>query len=139
MKLKIYYNLFLAIFLSFFFINFANSFEVEKKIPNPKLEFRAQNLFKIVNCPICNGQVIENSNSEFSSKLRSEIRKEIIAGKSDDDIKKWLIEQFGNDIIKSDNIDKNNLILWVLPLLLCFILLFNFLKKCKFGNSRNLL
>jgi len=74
-------------------------------------------LFLEVRCPVCNGQVIENSDTEFSYQLRQLIRKKILQGESDQQIKKELIEKFGQDILISAEVNKKNIFLFILPAL----------------------
>jgi cytochrome c-type biogenesis protein CcmH len=71
----------------------------ENKLADPKLEKRAMDLFLIVKCLVCDGQVIENSQTQFASDLKELIRNKISQGMTDKQIKTYLIETFGEDII----------------------------------------
>jgi cytochrome c-type biogenesis protein CcmH len=73
----------------------------ENRLTDEKQEARAMNLFLEVRCLVCNGQVIENSDSEFSFQMRELIRKKISKGDSDEKIKAELIKKFGEDILTS--------------------------------------
>ena len=74
-------------FLGFFLINSAFALNPETRLSNQEDENRAMNLFLQVRCLVCNGQVIENSDSKFAFDVRALIREQISQGKSDDDIK----------------------------------------------------
>ena len=115
--MKIFYNkffikilFFFGIFLvnSVFLINSSQALNPEARLSNPEDENRAMNLFLQVRCLVCNGQVIENSDSKFAFDVRSLIREQISQGKSDDDIKENLVATFGEDIL---NQPKNSSIL----------------------------
>ena len=115
--MKIFYNKFfikILFFLGFFLINsvlLINSSQAlnpEARLSNPNDENRAMNLFLQVRCLVCNGQVIENSDSKFAFDVRSLIREQISQGKTDDDIKENLVTTFGEDIL---NQPKNSSIL----------------------------
>ena len=95
-------------FLGFFLINSAFALNPETRLSNPEDENRAMNLFLQVRCLVCNGQVIENSDSKFAFDVRALIREQISQGKSDDDIKENLVTTFGEDIL---NQPKNSSIL----------------------------
>jgi cytochrome c-type biogenesis protein CcmH len=84
-----------------FFYTSAYSLSPEQRLPNEKQEQRAMALFLEVRCLVCNGQVIENSDSEFSFQMRALIRDKISSGKSDEEIKEELIQKFGEDILVS--------------------------------------
>ena len=111
-----YHKFFIKIlfFLSFFVVNSvflvysAQALNPEIRLSNPDDENRAMNLFLQVRCLVCNGQVIENSDSKFAFDVRSLIREQISQGKSDDDIKENLVATFGEDIL---NQPKNSSIL----------------------------
>ena len=115
--MKIFYHkffikilFFLGIFFvnSVFLINSSQALNPEVRLSNPDDENRAMNLFLQVRCLVCNGQVIENSDSKFAFDVRSLIREQISQGKSDDDIKENLVATFGEDIL---NQPKNSSIL----------------------------
>ena len=115
--MKIFYNkffikilFFLGIFLvnSVFIINSSQALNPEARLSIPQDENRAMNLFLQVRCLVCNGQVIENSDSKFAFDVRALIREQISQGKSDDDIKENLVATFGEDIL---NQPKNSSIL----------------------------
>jgi cytochrome c-type biogenesis protein CcmH len=115
--MKIFYNKFfikILFFLGIFFtnlvflINSSQALNPEARLSNPDDENRAMNLFLQVRCLVCNGQVIENSDSKFAFDVRSLIREQISQGKSDNDIKENLVATFGEDIL---NQPKNSSIL----------------------------
>ncbi len=109
--MTIFYNKFLIkilFFLGFFLINSAFALNPEARLSSPEDENRAMNLFLQVRCLVCNGQVIENSDSKFAFDVRALIREQISQGKSDDDIKENLVTTFGEDIL---NQPKNSSIL----------------------------
>ena len=84
-------------------------------------EQRAQKLFLQVKCLVCQGQVIESSNTQIAFDLRKLIRDKIIAGLSDEEIKIYLIENYGPEILMNPPLNKETLILWALPAILLFI------------------
>ena len=94
--MKIFYRIF---FLIFFLTQNSFALSTESRLTDPRLEARAMNLFLIVKCMVCNGQVIENSDTKFAHDLRQYIRQKIIVGLSDEEIKNDLAEKFGDDIL----------------------------------------
>lgn len=107
---------FSAKFVFFFFISLsALAFSPESRLPNEADEQRARQLFLQVRCLVCNGQVIENSFTEFSYQMRQNIRVKIAAGKTNEEIKSALVEEFGDDILVAPT-KKNKILLMLLPL-----------------------
>jgi len=91
--------LFKILLFSFFFSSQSLALSPEERLSDPKLEARAMNLFLLVKCMVCNGQVIENSDTKFAHDMRQFIRQKITDGKTNDEIKADLIEQFGEEIL----------------------------------------
>ena len=106
--------------LSLLFFTSAYALAPEERLADEHQEQRAMKLFIEVKCLICAGQTIESSSTEFSSEMRKLIRKKISEGKSDDEIKKDLVKEFGDDILISTPQNKN-ILLWVLPAIFAFL------------------
>ena len=111
--------------LSYFFIILAfsshacNAEEVETEVYSqltPSQKKVATDLFNQVKCPTCNGQYIKESNTPSAKILRDEIAGQIVSGKNADEIRKNLINQFGEDIISSDASITSEWLLWACPL-----------------------
>ena len=121
----------MKVFSKFLFLLFflSNSYALspEAKLADEAQEQRAMKLFLEVRCLVCNGQVIENSSTEFSFQMRKLIREKIFSGKSDQEIKGVLVQEFGEDILtEPQNLTK--FFLWFLPVIFAFFLLI-FLRK----------
>jgi len=105
-----------AVFLLLFSFS-AHALSPETRLSNEALEQRAMNLFLQVRCLICGGQVIENSNTEFSFEMRKLIRQKLSAGKSDLEIKTELKKEFGEDILTEPSSKNGGFLLWLLPMI----------------------
>ena len=108
MFLKLNFKILFVYFLLIFQSNIY-ALSPELRLEDEKLEARAMALFVEVRCLVCQGQVIENSDTEFSFSMRKSIRDRILAGKSDEVIKNELVEEFGEDILISPN-SKNKIL-----------------------------
>lgn len=118
-------KIFLAIFLiSLLSINNSLALSPEEKLNDPKLEERAMNLFLIIRCVVCNGQVIENSDTKFAYDMRQFVRQKISIGKTDEEIKNELKETFGDSILTEISTKK----IWIILTLIATFLLLIFLK-----------
>lgn len=116
------------------FISNSNALIVEEKLPNQQQELRAINLFLQVRCLVCNGQVIENSDAEFAFEMRKLIRKKISQNLTDEEIKEYLRENFGNDILTEINSKNGGYFLWILPIIFTILGIF-FLRKSTFAQT----
>lgn len=112
---------FLIFFFSQVFFSTAFALSPETRLADEAQEQRAMNLFLQVRCLVCQGQVIENSDTEFSFELRKIIRAKIFAGKTDDEIKSELTKEFGEDILTQPSMKNSGILLWLLPIIFAAI------------------
>ena len=73
---------------------------------------------KNIRCLICQGQSVYDSQSEFSTSIRIVIKKKISENYSEDEIYKYLKDQYGEWIVYDPEFNKNTIFLWLLPLLI---------------------
>jgi cytochrome c-type biogenesis protein CcmH len=119
--MKIYNLLICFILLIVFFVSLSCFALVpENHLPEPQ-EQRARELFLQIKCPVCLGQVIESSNTEISFQLRKLVREKIVEGKSDKEIKVYLVAEYGEDIINSPTSSLINYLLWILPVIFILV------------------
>lgn len=63
---------------------------------------REMRLFQVILCPVCQGQTIAESDATISILMRKEIHMQIAEGKSDEEITAYLIERYGEGVVKKD-------------------------------------
>ena len=84
----------------------------------------AQNLDKVdkisknLRCLICQGQSVYDSQSDFALSMKILIQNKIDEGKNDEEIYDFLKSKYGEWIVYDPEINKNTVLLWVLPLIL---------------------
>ena len=121
-----------------FFHNIALALTPEYKLSNEVDENRAQKLFLEIRCLVCSGQVIENSDSQFAINVRLLVRKKITEGLNDQEIKAYLIKNFGEEILQTPTIESQP-ILWILPFFFFIIALFFISRKYhKFYQTKKI-
>ena len=85
-------------------------------------------ILKNLRCLVCQGQTVQDSNSEFALIIKSVVKDKIKEGN------KFLSEKYGDWILLNPPLKKNSYLLWFLPYLLFIlgvIFLFFLLKKPK--------
>ena len=120
------------------FISFTSILSASSKMTS-KQNDRAIDLFKETRCLVCQSQTIYDSNSELATDLKLFIQEEIIAGKTDDDIKAQLVTNYGEWILMTPSLSKTNYILWFSPfifLLIGIVVMFKYIfnKSAKRNN-----
>ena len=84
-------------------------------------ETRAVNLFKEVRCLVCQGQTIHESNAEIAEDLKTLIREKIVEGKTDKEIKGFLVEKYGDWILMTPPVKELTYVLWFAPIIFMVI------------------
>ena len=93
----------------------ATALTPEERLDDPKLEERARGLSAQLRCLVCQNQSIDDSDSPFAQDLRQLIRQEINTGRTDDEIKLFLRERFGDYVLLSPPVTPSTIALWVAP------------------------
>ena len=102
------------------FTSFSGILSASSKMTS-KQNDRAIDLFKETRCLVCQSQTIYDSNSELATDLKLFIQEEIIAGKTDNDIKAQLVTNYGEWILMTPSLSKTNYILWFSPFIFLLI------------------
>ena len=78
---------------------------------------------------------IADSNADLAIDLRTQIREQIQAGKSDSQIKDYMVARYGDFVLYRPPVQSNTLLLWVAPFVLLFgALAFLFWQLAKRRN-----
>ena len=79
---------------------------------------RIDTLSKSLRCLICQGQSVYDSQSDFALSVKELINNKIEDGYSDEDIYNYLKTKYGDWIMYDPQLNKNTILLWLLPLIL---------------------
>lgn len=108
-------RMFLAFAVAMLLGGGAGAMAADTPLPDPVQETRARALMKEVRCVVCQSQSIDESDAGIAVDLRSLIREEIAAGKSDDDIRAFLVARYGDFILFKPPFKAETLVLWLGP------------------------
>jgi cytochrome c-type biogenesis protein CcmH len=70
-------------------------------MPDAKLQARYDALTHEIRCMTCQNNSIADSPAGLASDLRRDVREMLIAGKTDDEIRAYMVERYGNVILFS--------------------------------------
>ena len=124
-------SLFYKILLSFIFI--ALSFQANTK---EDINEKVKRLTLELRCMTCQNQSVYDSEAEFSNDIKNIVQTKFEEGKTEKEIKLFLVKRYGEYILFRPMIDYKNLFLWVFPFVLLAISLFFIVfrvKKFKFN------
>ena len=106
--------------LTILFLVILSSVNAQTKMTDEQSN-RATDLYKETRCLVCQGQTIYDSNSELATDLKLYIQEEIVAGKTDDQIKKQLVRNYGEWILMTPSMATSNYFLWFGPFIFLFL------------------
>ncbi len=87
----------------------------------PQEEDRANALMSELRCVVCEGQPISESEAGIAQDMRLEVREQVAAGRSDDEIRDWMAERYGEGVLLRPRFSSGGAPLWIAPL--AFLLL----------------
>ena len=64
---------------------------------------------------VCQNQTLADSNAELAADLRHQVEDQILAGRSDDEIKAWLVQRYGDFVLYRPPIKRSTWLLWLGP------------------------
>ncbi len=96
----------------------AASDDPAERLANPAQEARARHMFQQLRCVVCQNESIDDSQAEIAGELRHIVRAQIAAGRSDKDIRDFLVQRYGEFILLTPTVSLGNAALWLTPFLL---------------------
>ena len=82
------------------------------------LEARYQALTHEIRCPKCLNESIAESKAPVAADLKREVRRLIGEGKSDDEVKTFLSERYGDFVLYRPRMTPTTFVVWAVPFLL---------------------
>lgn len=71
-----------------------------------------------IRCVVCQNQSIAESNAPLANDLRRKVHEQLSQGKSEREIKQYLVERYGDSILFSPPFNAKTALLWLFPFLL---------------------
>jgi cytochrome c-type biogenesis protein CcmH len=90
-------------------------------MPTPELQKRYDALTHELRCMQCQNQSIADSPVGLASDLRRDVREQIIAGKTDGEIRASMVARYGNIILFRPPFEKSTAWVWLAPFLLLIV------------------
>ena len=109
--------------LASIFIFSSSSFaEMVYQFDDPAQEKRFYSLISEIRCPKCTSGSIASSDAPVSRDLKNKVYDLMIEGSSDDEIKKYVSDRFGNFSDYRPSLEGANYILWLSPFIFFFLI-----------------
>ena len=85
------------------------------------LDRRVTRLAHELRCLVCQNQSLAESNAPLAIDLRNQIREQVRAGRSDDQIRAYMVERYGDFVLYKPPLKASTLVLWLGPLALLIL------------------
>jgi cytochrome c-type biogenesis protein CcmH len=79
---------------------------------DPVAEKRAVTLEQQLRCLVCQNETIAASQADLAKDLRKEIREQIKAGRTDEQIKQYLVDRYGDFVLYDPPLKATTVLLW---------------------------
>ncbi|WP_266158587.1 cytochrome c-type biogenesis protein [Dyella silvatica] len=81
-------------------------------------ELRFQSLTRELRCLVCQNENLADSNADLARDLRREVFEQMQAGKSDAEIKQYLVDRYSDFVLYDPPVKPSTWLLWFGPLLI---------------------
>jgi cytochrome c-type biogenesis protein CcmH len=106
--------------------------EARPSADDPVLEKRVMNLSRELRCLVCQNETLADSQADLAVDLRNQIREQMKAGKSDQEIIAYLTARYGDFVLYRPPVKPTTYLLWFGPFILLLaglLLLFRYIRQ----------
>ncbi len=96
----------------------------DEVLKDPALEERAREISKDLRCLVCQNQSIDDSDAGLARDLRVLVRERLVAGDSNDEVKSYIVERYGDFVLLTPPFNSATFLLWFGPVffLMCAVI-----------------
>ena len=82
-------------------------------LPDPVLEQRARDISAGLRCLVCQNQSIDDSDADLARDLRVLVRERLVAGDSDEAVRQYLVDRYGEYVLLNPRVNNHTILLWI--------------------------
>lgn len=109
--------LFALMSAAFALMSAAFAVEPDEVLEDPQLEARARALSEEIRCVVCQNESIDSSSAGIAKTMRILVRDRLLEGDSDQEVKDFLVERYGDYVLLKPPFKASTLVLWIGPFL----------------------
>lgn len=113
-------------------IGVASAAEAPPAADDAQLEQRVTRLAAELRCLVCQNQSLADSNADLAVDLRNQVREMLRAGRSDQEIREFMVQRYGDFVLYKPPLKASTVLLWTGPfvlLLLAAAVLWTYLRR----------
>lgn len=109
--------------------------DAQSATADPVLEKKVMAIAEELRCLVCQNQTIADSHAELAVDLKNQVREMLVAGKNEAEIKRYMVERYGDFVLYRPPVKGNTWLLWAGPFALLLVaLIFAFVKLRQRGK-----
>ncbi|MBX7541947.1 cytochrome c-type biogenesis protein [Qipengyuania sphaerica] len=102
-----------------------------RQLDDPAQEAAAQDLMETLRCLKCQSQSIADSDASMAGDMRHQVRIRIAAGEEPEDIRRWLMDRYGDYVSYEPVMSATTWPLFAIPVLLALIAALLFWRRFR--------
>lgn len=123
-----------VVFLVLILLCFVGVMPAKDAQPNedPQIEQRMKHLTEQLRCLVCQNETLADSRADLAEDLRKQVREQIKAGKSDQEIIAFLTDRYGDFVLYNPPVKTTTYLLWFGPFLFLVggtVILYRYLSR----------
>jgi cytochrome c-type biogenesis protein CcmH len=93
----------------------------DEMLADPALEARARTISEELRCVVCQNQSVDDSDAPLARDLRLIVREQLQTGKSDAEVRDYVVERYGNFVLLKPPVEPATWALWAGPFALLLL------------------
>jgi cytochrome c-type biogenesis protein CcmH len=85
----------------------------DEMLSDPTLEARARTISAGLRCLVCQNESIDDSDADLAHEIRVLVRERLKAGDSDDQVRQYLVDRYGEFVLLRPVFAWHTLVLWI--------------------------
>lgn len=111
----------LALIAVLLFSGAAFAVQPNEVLQDPVLENRAREISAGLRCLVCQNQSIDDSEAQLAKDLRLLVRERLVAGDTDQEVRDFLVQRYGEFVLLKPTFGAHTLLLWLAPAVVLFL------------------
>jgi cytochrome c-type biogenesis protein CcmH len=84
----------------------------DEMLADPALEQRARDISTELRCLVCQNESIDDSDADLAKDIRVLVRERLTAGDTDDQVRQFLVDRYGEFVLLRPRVEGHTLLLW---------------------------
>ncbi len=98
---------------------------------DPTLDARVKALSTELRCLVCQNQTVADSDAPVARDMREQVRAQLAAGKTEDEVKRYMTDRFGDFVLYRPPLKATTMVLWAAPFVALILAAFLLVRRLR--------